>query len=220
RAAEVSYKVAAKLAPSDAAPFSNLSAVKFEKGEYADAAKFAAKALSLYSDAEAATKAEKVYVRLAKSYLYDLKLDEATEVAEKIATEGVRASLLVDINQLRDVADSASNDKKTSTMRQHILDRLPLFRPGLSKNLEYYAVGHDDAAAIWESTLFHMTSDGVLIAKHNKLSVLHCGFGDARNFFASIIQSFMFTRMGQCPEVHYTLLDIKAASLARLMLLL
>lgn len=91
---ESAYNIVAKLAPGDATPLSNLSAVKFEKGEYADAAKFASKTLSLYSDAEVATKGENIYVRLAKSHLHDLKLDEATAAAEKVATEDVRASLL------------------------------------------------------------------------------------------------------------------------------
>lgn len=77
------------MAPADATPLSNLSAVKFEKGEYADAAKFATKALSMYSDAEVATKGEKIHVRLAKSHLHDLKLDEATAAAEKVAIEDV-----------------------------------------------------------------------------------------------------------------------------------
>ncbi|KAK1780119.1 hypothetical protein QBC45DRAFT_285837, partial [Copromyces sp. CBS 386.78] len=215
--AEAAYNVAADLAPGDAAPFSNLSAVKYEKGEYADAVKFATKALSLYPEAEAA-KREKVYVRLAKSHIHDLKLDEATGAAEKVATDHVRASLLADISQLRKVADSTTSASKTS-MRKHILDRLTLFRPGLSKNLEYYAVGHDDAEPIWDHSFFQLTGN-VKIPKNKKLSVLYCGIGDARNFFASIMHSFLLTRIGPFPEVHYTLLDINPASLARLMLLL
>lgn len=116
-------------------------------------------------------------------------------------------------------SSSASNDKKTSTMRKHILNRLLLFRPGLSKNLKYCAVSHDQADPIWDSTFFHLTGN-VPVPNNKKLSVLFCGFGDARNFFASIIGSVLFTCMQPSPELHYTLLDIKAPSLARLMLLL
>ncbi|KAH7631370.1 hypothetical protein B0T09DRAFT_133956 [Sordaria sp. MPI-SDFR-AT-0083] len=218
---ESEYNIAAKLAPNDPAPFSNLSAVKYEKGEYADAAKFAAKALSLYPDSEAeAAKREKVHVRLAKSYLHDLKLDDASAAAEKVATDHVRASLLADIGQLRDVvADSISAASDKTSMRKHILDRLPQFRPDLSRNLGYYAVGHDEAEQIWDHTIFDLTSNPP-VPKNKKLSVLYCGFGDARNFFASIIRSYLLTHIGHFPEVHYTLLDIKAASLARFMVIL
>ncbi|KAJ0375722.1 hypothetical protein COL26b_006044 [Colletotrichum chrysophilum] len=65
--AEKAYREAAALAPEDPAPWSNISAIKFEQGDYTSCLQNLEKALSLSSsEAKDEPKKQKLYTRMAK----------------------------------------------------------------------------------------------------------------------------------------------------------
>ncbi|KAK5718448.1 hypothetical protein LTR15_008177 [Elasticomyces elasticus] len=72
------YKHAAELAPSEAAPLSNLSAVYFELGRYDESYAAGTSALRLLADDNESAR-QKLYLRRAKSSIHVLKFRQAKE---------------------------------------------------------------------------------------------------------------------------------------------
>lgn len=122
--AEQAYLEAMNLEPENPAPVSNMSAVRFEMGKYADAAEFAAKALALSADQPGSMK-DRLKVRLAKSYLYALDIETADKVAGELGNEH---GALVDA--IRDTARlQTSNDMMPSPDSWMCLfDRIPRYK--------------------------------------------------------------------------------------------
>lgn len=81
--AVVQYKRAAESDPSDPAPFSNLSATYFELGDYEKSIEATKSALALDGDGNP-ERAQKLKIRLARSYIYRRQYREAREAAEKV----------------------------------------------------------------------------------------------------------------------------------------
>lgn len=84
-AATKAYDKAVSLAPDDPTPLSNLSAVNFEAGKYAQCVEFAAKALSLLKlDPKTDALRQRLLIRQAKAYLHLSNLDEAEKLLGNI----------------------------------------------------------------------------------------------------------------------------------------
>jgi len=115
------------LTPEDPAPISNLSAVKFEMGQYEEAAALAVKALSLSKDS-APDRKDRLLSRLSKSYLHANNAHEALSAAERMTEGKDREVLLADV---RLMLDSEPQQLNKVTLRKNIVGTLPRYRPSL-----------------------------------------------------------------------------------------
>lgn len=82
---------------------------------------------------------------------------------------------------------------------------------------EYYAMGHDMATPLFDSPLWSA------VGPRGDVSFLLCGSGDARHFFSTIVGLGMGEIMGRGKKMfrkaHFTLLDINATALARMLVM-
>lgn len=81
---------------------------------------------------------------------------------------------------------------------------------------EYYPIGHDVAESLLDPKLAETSN-------HNSsLSFLCCGIGDARHLWATLNGISLHMRKGgdALKELHFTLVDLKPASLARILIML
>jgi hypothetical protein len=119
---------AARLAPRDPRPFSNVSAVKFEMGNYIGSSIFGEKALKLLQDSPDPALEQRVRLRLSRSYLHVRKFTQAQD-----AIRGVTAS--EDTRQLEHAVrvmaalNTAYPDEKA--LWSTIIKSLSRFRPAL-----------------------------------------------------------------------------------------
>ncbi|KAK8920159.1 hypothetical protein VCV18_007459 [Metarhizium anisopliae] len=85
--AEKAYKTAASLAPHDPSPVSNLSAVRYEMGDYKGAIAYIRDAISLtVPETDHSAKNDKLYSRLVKCFLYLHDVDSAEMPCPALAT--------------------------------------------------------------------------------------------------------------------------------------
>ncbi|KAF6802552.1 tetratricopeptide [Colletotrichum sojae] len=77
-----------RIGPEDPAPWSNISAIKFEQGGHASALKDLEKALSLSSsEPDDGPKKQKLLTRMAKCHLHSLSLKDAEQAAKSLADD-------------------------------------------------------------------------------------------------------------------------------------
>jgi hypothetical protein len=105
--------------------------VKFELGDYVGSILFSQKALKLLE--EQATEddsrlREKLHLRLAKAYFYNLQLEHSNEVLSKFISENSRAHLKPSISCTIVLRDSYPDDGE---FWRQILNRLPRYKPCL-----------------------------------------------------------------------------------------
>ncbi|KAL1882911.1 hypothetical protein Daus18300_000549 [Diaporthe australafricana] len=200
------YEEAASLAPEDPAPISNLSAAKFEMGKYGEAAELAKKALSITGGDSPSR--DKLYLRLARCYLHGLKTQQARAALEKCSDSEMKAAIAQSLMAIDSMHRTA---KKTKRLRRDVLDRLPR-----QDEPEYYLIGHDEAESLFDSSLQEQCKPG------SSLSFLFCGIGDARHLLPTLNQIVLHKGgQGDVPkELHITLVDLKSAALARILILL
>ncbi|QPH11568.1 hypothetical protein C2857_003367 [Epichloe festucae Fl1] len=183
--AEKAYKKAALLAPQDPSPISNLSAVKYEMGDYRAAIAYIQKAISLAvsgTDDDDAKK-DKLYSRMAKSYLHLLDLHSAEEAISAIGDGHVRAEL----------HESAESIKALS---------------------EYFCMGHD-------AVDFFKDHFGTKGAGSPDVSFLFAGSGEGRHVFSAIFGLMLREDATERPcfgKLHFTLVDLKPAALAKVLI--
>ncbi|KAK7741805.1 hypothetical protein SLS53_004869 [Cytospora paraplurivora] len=196
-----------------------MSAVHFEMGRYTDAVRFAKQALQLLqSEPDDSPKKQKLYARITKSLLYSLEFGKAelaktaiarlddSYSAEGITTEALRTT----IAEFQALWTSAP---RKPHLREQVLDRLPRYKAHLLDTAEYYAVGHDIPRAIVNETEVQ-----ALPASQKDLTFLFCGSGDARHIFMTLFEFFkvpLVTRTDRFKNIHFTILDLKPAALAR-----
>ncbi|KAM7183786.1 hypothetical protein V8F33_013365 [Rhypophila sp. PSN 637] len=189
--AETAYTLASSLAPNDPAPISNLSAVKFEMGYFAQAVKLSVKALSLSQDSPQ-DKRDRLLIRLAKSYL-DQKVDPARERVNIVKhLQRYRPSL-------QDVAEyyPVGHDVPDSLLDEPLFKRLGLSIEGTK------VVSKTNTENTDVSFLFCGIGDG----RHLFATMIASG-GASRH-------SFKFLK-----ALHITVLDLKPPALAKLLILL
>lgn len=213
--AEEAYKKAALLAPQDASPISNLSAVKYEMGDYRAAITYIQKATSLAfsgTDTDDAKK-DKLYSRMAKCYLHLLDVHSAEEAISAIGDGHVRAELQESAESIKALSGESPDE---ALLRGHVLDRLPRYKPCLTSILEYFCVGHDRMDLLKEQF-------GTKGAGSPDISFLFAGSGDGRNVFSAIMGMMLREEATEGPcfgKLHFTLVDLKPAALARVLIFL
>ncbi|KAE9983145.1 hypothetical protein EG328_010229 [Venturia inaequalis] len=198
-----SYIAAWNRNKSDPAPLGNLSAARFELGEFNRSIVGATKALSLYGDGEEAKK-QRLYSRIAKSNIYSLKLEPNSW---NLIPREVQDEFKDSVSTLNDVWTKYPHEAK---IRSEILERLPRYRPALNSTAEFYSFGHDDARP-WD--------DGeTLLSGPDNFAFMFCGIGDARQFYATLAHCAArgLEKTGlENKRYHFTLADIKGIPLAR-----
>ncbi|KAI2783149.1 hypothetical protein F4815DRAFT_381571 [Daldinia loculata] len=198
------YQKAATLAPSDPSPLSNLSAVSFEIGRYAECVDFAAKALGLLKAGPGHdTLEQKLLVRQAKAYLHLSSLDDAEDVSNKLEP-GKEA------NDLRNsIKESRRFDKLSSQrglLREMVL-QLPRLKPCIQDEPEYFGPGDDKAESLYTAELEKTAG------KDPVLSIMFCGVSDGRHVFRTLLQYSSKKKGSQ--KLHITMLDHKPIVIAR-----
>lgn len=123
--AEKAYKEAAGLAPEDPAPWSNISAIKFEQGDYSAALASIDKAVALTKEPDDSAKKQKLYTRMAKCHLHNLALQDAENAAAKLGSDGQSRALRSSIKELQTLWNM---EPEEGTFRKHILDRFPRYK--------------------------------------------------------------------------------------------
>ncbi|KAI3391944.1 hypothetical protein diail_6590 [Diaporthe ilicicola] len=200
------YEEAASLAPDDPAPISNLSAAKFEMGKYPEAAELAQRALSM-TDGESPSK-EKLRLRLARCHLHCLQTQQARAALETCGDSETKAVIT---ESLTAIDSMQHTEKDRQRLRRDVLDRLPR-----QDEPEYYPIGNDAAKPLFDARMA-TNSD-----RNSSLSFLFCGIGDARHLWLTLTQFMVQSDQGgETPkELHFTLVDLKPAALARILILL
>ncbi|KAI8307905.1 putative tetratricopeptide [Colletotrichum sp. SAR11_59] len=218
--AEKAYREAAALAPEDPAPWSNISAIRFEQGDYTSCLQNLEKALSLSSsDAKDEPKKQKLYTRMAKCHMHLMSFEAAESAIKSLGVDTSSQSLKASLEDLKGLRASVQNGDK---LRTQTCDRVARYKASLQDIPEYYAVGHDFAEPLlqldeplWE-----------LLGPKDMLSFLLCGSGDARHLFVSIATLFFQDMMNQrkgknkaFSQAYFTIIDINAAALARTLIM-
>lgn len=233
--AEKAYKEAAQLDPEDAAPWSNISAINFERGHYYAALESVNWALSLLSlEPVDIPKKQKLQLRAAKCHLYLLSLADAERAAKLLSDDAEGQSLISSIKRLRCFGlrcqtrlPRAANCWIDYRDTSPICKEAPLTPPSwmqliilLSLNApEYYAIGHDNAVSLVDKEL-----QSTVPADCNVAFML-CGSGDARHVLVTLFSLFGWggtldhTGNQGFGKAHFTLADINAAAFARLLVL-
>ncbi|KAJ3954397.1 hypothetical protein N0V92_009090 [Colletotrichum tropicale] len=214
------YREAAALAPEDPAPWSNISAIKFEQGDHTSCLQNLEKALSLSSsDAKDEPKKKKLYTRMAKCHMHLMSFEAAESAIGSLGVDTSSQSLKASLEDLKGLRASVQDRNK---LRTQTCDRVARYKASLQDIPEYYAVGHDFAEPLlqldeplWE-----------LLGPKDTLSFLLCGSGDARHLFISIatlfFQDIMNQRKGKnkaFAQAYFTIIDINAAALARTLIM-
>lgn len=114
------YFEALSLTPNDSAPLSNLSAVRFELGDYPGATMYAEKALKLLSnEADSHPKKQKLLSRLARAQI--LQLQGAAPLISRLETS----------DTARNSATIKHGSNRESVTWTKLLDEIPRYRPML-----------------------------------------------------------------------------------------
>lgn len=211
------------MAPGDFAPLSNMSAVRFEMGMYTNAVEYAEQALQLLeSEPDEIPKKQKLYARMVKSLLYSLDFGKA-ELAEttiarlndSYSAEGTSVEALQ--TTMTEVKGLWTSMPQKPQLRAQVLDRLPRYKSHLLDCPEYYAVGHDRPSPIIDKTELQ-----AIPASQDDLSFLFCGSGDARHVFSTLLNLFqvpLVAKTSRFKKIHFTILDLKAAALAKMIII-
>ncbi|KAG6008119.1 hypothetical protein E4U21_005001 [Claviceps maximensis] len=211
-ATEEAYKKASLLAPNDPSPISNLSAVSYETGDYEGAIGYVRQALLLPSpEQHEHVDKDKLYHRMAKCFLHLRDLTSAKDAISSIRNADLRKKLTATVESVDALRDEVSDE---SVLRKQILDRVSRYKSSLQDIPEYFCVGHDDVDLFNED--FGEGKPG-----KNDLSFLFAGSGDGRNAFSAILNMYYkeLSTKGWCfGKLHLTLLDLKTAALARVLI--
>ncbi|KAI1766876.1 hypothetical protein GGR53DRAFT_528115 [Hypoxylon sp. FL1150] len=201
------YEKASRLAPGDPTPLSNLSAIHFETGRYADCVDSTAKALGLLQPgAETGALRQRLLVRQARAYLHQSKLDEAEKLLDHVEPDKDLESLRGLVGGLREFDAFSSHPK----LVRELLLQLPRTRPSIANTLDYFPTGNDNAESVYTRELAKSASNDPV------LSLMFCGIGDARNLFQTVIGYNSSTKGAKgTQKLHITMLDINPAIIAR-----
>ncbi|KJZ70538.1 hypothetical protein HIM_10082 [Hirsutella minnesotensis 3608] len=210
--AEQAYKTAASLAPHDSSPISNLSAVRYEMGDYRGAIAHIRNAISLnVSENDDSAKKDKLYGRLVKCFLHLLDLNSAEDAMSSISNSRLRTELYESVESMKALCVEIPDQ---SVLRRQVFDQLPRYKPCLQDVPEYYCVGHDQVEPLTESF-------GTTGTERPDISFFFAGSGDGRNVFSGITSMAYKEAEMRRPcfkNLHFTVLDLKPAALARMLI--
>jgi tetratricopeptide (TPR) repeat protein len=204
------YQEAARLAPTQAAPRSNLSAAYFESGRYKDCDEASNLALKLLGDiAPDAPAKQKLILRQAKARLCMLRLDEAQTAVDQLVDGEDKKSPATCLASHR---SNRLEPKDLQHPHTRLILEVPRYKPMIQSIPEYFTIGHDMPEPLFSKDL--------LETGRKKISLLFGGIGDARHLLMS-----MFSIAGEKSAMesdklfHFTIVDIKPAVIARDLLL-
>ncbi|KAK8122631.1 hypothetical protein PG984_011301 [Apiospora sp. TS-2023a] len=206
--AESAYNQAIRLAPTDPRPLSNVSAVKFEMGNYMGAAIFCEKVLKLLQNDPDPDLEQKVRLRMGKAYMLARRPAQAAKAVATNVDDGDDKRQIERTIRAVEASDALFSD--TTSLRGQLLDNLSRFKFAMQDEPEYYSVGHDDPEPEFNLEMANSTQEDY--------SFLFAGIGDARNLFATLISIGALTASKsslKSKKFHFTLLDIKPAVFAR-----
>ena len=196
------YHEAVQLAPEDATPLSNLSAVYYEMGLYTKSIDSVESALRLPSSDELRSK---LRLRLIRSLLQAQRYDQADKAFHDPSGLVDDAVLLFTVIRSKIMSQVGKREAMSK-----IVIQLPRYMPTLISGCEYYTIGHDEAEAQVNREMMAESSE--------PLSFFFGGIGDARHLFATIITLRALERDTQQlsqRQYHFTINDLKAGVLAR-----
>ncbi|KAI1124439.1 hypothetical protein F5Y10DRAFT_30696 [Nemania abortiva] len=205
--AEVAYSESARLTPTDPRPISNISALKYEMGNYVGSALFCEKALNLLQDTPDPALEQKLRLRLAKSYVLARRSTRAQVAVSRITSNEDKKQLEHSVLAM-EVSDGLYPDVKL--LWETLIERLPRFKTALQNEPEYFSVGHDDAETQFKPQMAHLNQ--------NNYCLLFAGIGDGRNLFATLAYISLMSMSDKSilsKKFHFTLLDIKPTVFAR-----
>ncbi|KAM0738037.1 hypothetical protein ACQRIT_007513 [Beauveria bassiana] len=210
---EKAYQLAASLAPQDPAPVSNLSAVKYETGDYKGSITYIKQALALSAaGTNDAAKIDKLNARLAKCFLHLRDFSSARDALLAISNQDLRIELSESLESALKLQAAVTDE---CALRKQILNHVPRFKSWLSNVAEYYPSGHDQAELLQEP--LEIDKNG----KRLDISLLSAGCGDARNVYAALAS--MGVREDDSERnfghLHITMLDLKHAAIAKTLIL-
>lgn len=122
--AEKAYEEALRLDPQDAAPLTNLSALKFELGQYDLSVQRIEQALSLPVAALDVEKQQKLYARWTKCQLNLLSI-KAQDHLDQLAEDGASQTLKESVQETYQLWKAVP---ATTAHRKRTLDRLPCLK--------------------------------------------------------------------------------------------
>ncbi|KAK5129040.1 hypothetical protein LTR85_000373 [Meristemomyces frigidus] len=210
------YQRAAGLAPSQAAPWSNLSAAYLELGDYTACDAACRSGLGLLVDVpEDDSVRQKVYIRQAKARIYGRRLGDARSAVDLLTQSQEKSDLERCLETYNANQAHVDNIKAAHT---RIIVELPRYKPMIRSVPEYYVIGHDSPESMFDPDLAK--------SERKKNSLLFGGIGDARNLHCTLLQIFQDeyhpgTKKHKTAEKssgklsHFTVVDIKAAAIAR-----
>ncbi|KAK4616114.1 hypothetical protein CLAFUW4_10042 [Fulvia fulva] len=203
------YQRAAEVGCTDSRPYSNLAAAQFELGDYKASLVSSASALALLPTAHPGNevKRQKQMLRRAKCHLH-LKNHEAA--LESIALLSPCAETV----DLEGVARSYQHAQKQTgdgiAAWEKICLDVPRYKPTLLNEAEYFPIGHEEPTSLYDASM--------LSEERESLSFFFFGgIGDARHLYQTLVELGEETRSSKSriKEVHCTIVDIKASSIAR-----
>lgn len=196
------YREAAQLAPEDATPLSNLSAVFYEMGLYTKSINSVESALRRPSVDGLRSK---LRPRLIRSLLQAQRYDQADKALRDPSGLVDDAILLSTVSQSKSMSQISKHQAISKIIMQ-----LPRYMPTLISGSEYYTIGQDDAEA--------QVNQKMMAESSEPLSFFFGDVGDARHLFATIITLRALERDNQLlapRQYHFTINDLKAGALAR-----
>ena len=196
------YQEAVQLAPEDATPLSNPSAVYYEMGLYVKSINSVERALRLPSGDQLRSK---LRLRLIRSLLQAQRYDQANEALRNASGPVDDGIILSTISHSK----TMSQIGKRQAMSKIVI-QLPRYMPTLISGCEYYTIGHDNAEA--------QVNHKMMTESSEPLSFFFGGIGDARHLFATLITLRALERDTQQlaqRQYHFTINDLKAGALAR-----
>ncbi|KAK3080588.1 hypothetical protein LTS18_015033 [Coniosporium uncinatum] len=202
------YIKACDLTPTDPILLSNVSAAVFELGEYELAEKTGLRALILLQgNEEDDIRKRRLLVRVAKCQLHLRKLNGSIKTIERLDPSHEKTMLQTSLSRLKTAKEKFAS--KHVAMSEIVL-RLPRYKPTLSDNHEFFAVGQDIAHSQFDEKLASSSAD--------ILGIMFAGVGDARHMYATITATAAHedkSESGSTRRYFMTALDIKAAIIAR-----
>ena len=148
---------------------------------------------------------KKLYTRLIKSCLYIKDIQAAEANCALLGDHPDRARLVA-------ACTACKAASRTSSLAvSNLIRALPCYLSTLIDNPEYYPVGHDKACSQVDE---HMLRKAV----KKPVSLFFGGIGDARNLYATLIETARLETVYSRPpkrKYHVTINDLKAPALAR-----
>ncbi|KAJ7438219.1 hypothetical protein B0H11DRAFT_593185 [Mycena galericulata] len=229
REASAKYSQAAELAPLVATYPGNLSAALTEDGQYLEAIRAIRRAEAILTTGTSPGSPEALLSRLSARLaqcLYRAAQDNLLD-AEFLSDHEML------IESLRSIPDSLAKTKWWDQYDRVYFDALPVRKSALNTSLEFFTVGHDGFHSLLQGILDgwgpkteqtcsgdkDILLDEIQSENQRELSFLFGGVGDARHVFSTFLDI-----CAQAPDphvgVHFTLLDIQPAALARDLIML